>query len=217
MRVRVLAAATTLGAALVLSACSGSPDPAPVPAPSVASTPVPSSGSASPTDPAAAPAVTPIPGPGREAPATPGAVPTLPVAECLVGRYQLVRFVAVGGSTYGTGQGGDVTVAFDDGRYTLAGAGERPMVVTAGGQSGDLRVDGEVRGTYALKGGTATFTSGSTSGGGTLDDGSGGQAQRLTMKQVDSVIGLAGDGKVACTAQAMTITLKAIRLELGRV
>jgi len=108
-----------------------------------------------------------------------------------------------------------VTVTFDDGRYSLAGAGRQPMVVTVGGRSGDLRVDGEVRGTYTLKGGTATFTTGSAEGGGTID--AGGQTQRLTMKQVGSVIGLAGDGEVACTSEAMTITLKTIRLELGRV
>ena len=37
------------------------------------------------------------------------------------------------------------------------------------------------------------------------------------MKQVDSVIGLTGDGQVACTDAALTITLDSVRLELGRV
>lgn len=125
--------------------------------------------------------------------------------------------MAVGGSTYGTGQGGDVSITFGDGRYTLEGAGKKPMVVTVGGQSGNLTVYGESTGTYALKGAVATFTSRSEKGGGTLGNGSGGARQKLTMKQVDSVIGLGGEGQVACTAQAMTITLNAIRLELGRV
>lgn len=152
--------------------------------------------------------------------AGPSASPSLttrPVQQCLTGRYRLVRFVAVGaGSTYGTGQGGDVTVTFDAGRYAVVGAGREPVVVTLAGQSGHLTVDGASKGGYTLAGGTATFTPGAATGSGTLDDGSGGDRTRLTMTQVDGVIGLAGDGQVACTDRVMTITLAATRLELAR-
>ncbi|MGI3782666.1 MAG: hypothetical protein ACRYG2_18035, partial [Janthinobacterium lividum] len=91
------------------------------------------------------------------------------------------------------------------------------VVVTLAGQTGDLRVDGTSTGGYTLDGETATFTPGSSTGSGTLDNGSGGARAKLTMKQVDAVIGLSGDGQVACTDQVMTITLAAIRLELARV
>ena len=204
MRLRAVALAATFGATVGLSACSGGPGAGggatPAPAPTDVSS-----------------AATPGPEQSSAGPESPSAVATVPASRCLAGRYALVRFVAVGGTTYGTGQGGDVTVTFADGRYTLSGAGQKPVVVTLGGQTGNLTVDGESKGTYTLKGDAATFTARSADGTGTLDDGSGGSAQKLTMKQVDSVIGLAGRGQVACTAQAMTITLKAIRLELGRV
>lgn len=36
------------------------------------------------------------------------------------------------------------------------------------------------------------------------------------MDQVTSVVGLEGEGQVACTAQAMTVTLATVRLELAR-
>jgi hypothetical protein len=195
-------AAAVLGAALGLAACSGG---------STASTPT-----ATPI-PAATPTSTPASTESSAGSPSPSPVATLSAASCLSGRYTLVRFVAVGGSTYGTGQGGDVTVAFTDGRYTLSGAGGKPMVVTVGGQTGNLTVDGRSAGTYRLKGATASFTSTSAAGSGTLGNGTGGATQKLTMKQVSSVIGLTGKGQVACTAQAMTITLKSVRLELGRV
>ena len=48
---------------------------------------------------------------------TPTATPSAtPVTNCLNGRYRLVRFVGVGDKgTFGTGEGGDVTVTFDKG------------------------------------------------------------------------------------------------------
>jgi hypothetical protein len=204
MLFRTLTATACVGAVLVLAACSGSPGAA---------------GSAAPTPSDGAASTTAAPGPEQSTAASPSpsSAATLSADACLTGRYALVRFVAVGGgSTYGTGQGGDVTVTFGDGRYTLAGAGKKPVVVVLGGQTGDLTVAGEARGTYLLKGAAATFTAGSATGGGTLEDGNG-DRRKITMKQVDSVIGLAGAGTVACTSQAMTITLSAVRLELGRV
>lgn len=189
-----------LVATVGLAGCSGGPEVAatsPAPAPA---------GPASDAAPTAS-----------AAPASPGPVATLATEACLSGRYRLVRFVAAGASsTYGTGQGGDVTVAFDDGRYTLTGAGREPVVVTLGGQTGELVVDGSSTGTYARQDSVATFTPRSATGGGTLRAGSGGPAQQLTMAQVDNVLGLTGDGRVACTAQAMTLTLAAVRLELAR-
>ena len=211
MRLRGLAGAVALAAVLSVSACSSGPSSDGSAAPAA-------SGSGAPTADATTPAAPATPAtPSAGGPSTPGALATLPAEQCLTGRYALARFVAVGdGSTYGTGQGGDVTLTFEGDGYTLAGAGRKPVVVTLAGQTGNLRVDGTSKGTYALDGETATFTAGSSSGSGTLDNGSGGDRARLTMKQVDAVIGLAGQGQVACTDQVMTITLAAIRLELVR-
>lgn len=191
-----------LVATVGLAGCSGEPEAG---APT-SSAPAPTASAATAPAPAAS-----------ASPASPGPVATLATAACLSGRYRLVRFVAAGASsTYGTGQGGDVTVAFDDGRYALTGAGREPVVVTLGGQTGELVVDGSSTGTYDRQDTVATFTPRSATGGGTLRAAAGGPAQELTMEQVDNVLGLAGEGQVACTAQAMTLTLAAVRLELAR-
>src|SRR4029453_16016576 len=45
-----------------------------------------------------------------------------PVSQCLTGRNRLIRFVGVGErGTYGTGEGGDVTVTFNGDSYVLNG------------------------------------------------------------------------------------------------
>jgi len=142
-------------------------------------------------------------------------VTTLPASQCLAGTWSLVRFVGAGsGQTYGTGEGGDVTVRFTDRAYTLRGAGTKPVKVTLAGSTANLRVDGRATGTYRLSGSTATFTQRSATGTGSVE--LRGRKQQLPMKQVTSVVGLQGEGKVACTDEAMTITLSTVRLELAR-
>lgn len=177
-------------ALVVLAGCSGSPDAAPSASPSAVPTPAASSAAASPS------------------------LATLPAAECLTGTWRLVRFVGASDQTYGTGQGGDVTVRFADGGYVLEGAGEEPLTITLGGRSGELTVDGRAEGTFALDGETATFTQRSASGSAELEAGT--DRQRLGMDQVTRVVGLTGDGQIACTSDAMTVTLADVRLELGR-
>jgi len=205
-----LAAALLLGAA-GLAGCSGGSAPT-GPAPSgtatVSAAPEPTTGPA----PAGSGAPSASTGPTPSAGAS--SLATLPVARCLSGSWTLVRFVATQQQTYGTGQGGDVTVRFTDGRYVLAGAGREPVQLALGGQTADLRVDGRSNGTYRVEGSRATFRDGSATGSATVE--AGGQRQRLTMDQVANVIGLKGEGAVACTAQAMTVTLSDVRLELGR-
>ena len=91
---------------VVLAGCSnGTPTPATTSAPPVTdgSTSAPSAG---PSSASSSPAE------------TPGSTSTalIPGADCLTGTWRLVRFIGLGASaTYGTGQGGDVTVTFDDG------------------------------------------------------------------------------------------------------
>lgn len=196
-RVVLPTAVLAAGAVLGLTACSATPA---------------SDGSASPA-PAASPATPSADSPSLSSSPS-SSLATLPATRCLTGRYALVRFVAASGQTYGTGQGGDLTVTFDDGDYTLAGSGEKPMQITLAGSTADLRVDGRASGTYALDSTTATFKAGKTSGSGTVE--LGGRSQRLSMDQVTNVIGLAGKSEVACTADAMTLTFTRVRLELAR-
>lgn len=174
--------------------------PSEAPASSAAATPAPSAGdSASPA------------GPGSSA----GGAPVTLASSCLTGRYQLARFVSVGANnTYGTGQGGDVTVAFDGGRYIMTGAGKKPITATLAGQSAPLTVDGTVDGTYRGTGEEATFTRGTATGSATVT--SGGAKRNLTMAQISSVLAPNGSGKLACTSEQLTITLDNVRLELTK-
>lgn len=201
---RLPLAAAAAGVALALVGCSGSPAPG---------------GSASPSPAASSAPATGSPGPSASASATPSgsaspSLATLPAKQCLTGTWALLRFVGASDQTYGTGEGGDVSVRFAGGGYTLSGAGQKPMTITLAGNRGNLVVDGRATGGQSLSGTTATFTSRSATGTGVVE--LGGQQQRLTMKQVTNVIGLEGKGEVACTARAMTITFPTVRLELGR-
>lgn len=193
-----------LAALLAVAGCSGGSSDAPAP-----------TDPASPASSGAAPSGAAPASPAPSGSASPS-LATLPVAQCLTGEWTLVRFVALGGTnTYGTGQGGDVTVRFEDGSYTLQGGGAKPILVSLAGQNADLTVDGTVSGRYTVDGSAADFTTRRATGSATLA--AGGQQQRLDMDQVAQVVGLTGTGQVACTATAMTITLTTVRLELGRV
>lgn len=180
----------TVGAVLGLAGCSGGS------APTGAASPGPEP-TAGPTTSVASPVIA-----------------TQPAKQCLSGTWTLIRFVGASDQTYGTGEGGDVTVGFTDDGYSLRGAGAKPVTVTLAGQAADLKIDGRATGTYALDGSKATFAQQSATGGAILE--AGGQQRRLTMDQVTGVVGLKGAGQVACTGQAMTITLAKVRLELAR-
>jgi hypothetical protein len=98
--------------------------------------------------------------PAASATASPSASsgPAVPMNECLTGRYRLVRFVGAGErGTYGTGEGGDVTVRFDDGSYLLSGAGKEPIKLTLAGQTAGLLVDGRISGNSSRSGRAAAL------------------------------------------------------------
>ena len=125
---------------MAVTACSGS-------SPSAGDTP-------SPTQPESAAATS-----HPTSTATPA--PAAPAADCLDGRYRLVRFVGAGDKgTFGTGEGGDVAVTFDDGAYVLRGAGKDPIKLTLAGQTGDLLVDGSIGGDYRVEGSKADLYAG---------------------------------------------------------
>jgi hypothetical protein len=140
----------------------------------------------------------------------------LPVSECLNGRFRLVRFVGVGEKgTYGAGQGGDVTVAFNNGSYVLHGAGKEPIKLTLAGQTAGLLVDGTISGDYQLEGSRAHFTVGESSGSATL--GLGRVKKSVPISQVANVLAPDGEATLACASNALIVTLDDVRLELGKI
>ena len=138
------------------------------------------------------------------------------VQKCLNGRYRLVRFVGVGEKgTYGTGQGGDVTVTFDKGTYLLRGAGKDPIKLTLAGQTAGLLVNGSVGGDYQLQGDRASFTVGKSTGSATLQVGP--AKKSLPISEVANVLAPDGEAGLSCANDALIVTLQDVRLELGKV
>jgi hypothetical protein len=142
--------------------------------------------------------------------------PAAPAADCLDGRYRLVRFVGVGDKgTFGTGEGGDVAVTFNEGAYLLRGAGKDPIKLTLAGQTADLLVDGSISGDYRVESTKATFTLGEGTGSATLSAGS--SKESVSMAQVGNVLAPDGEAGVSCASDALIVTLKDVRLEFGKV
>jgi hypothetical protein len=127
----------------------------------------------------------------------------------------LARFVGVGGDvTYGTGDGGDVTVTFGSGTYELKGAGKTPITVTLAGQQASLLVAGTISGDSRAEGDKADFTIRQATGNATLTGA--GQTRTLTMDDISKVIGLTGSGTLACSPGLLVITLQYVRLEFEK-
>lgn len=140
----------------------------------------------------------------------------VPVSGCLSGRYRLVRFVGVGErGTYGTGEGGDVTIAFNNGSYVLSGAGNEPIKLTLAGQTAGLLVDGTIGGNYQVQGDRASFTVGQSSGSATLTVGK--VKKSVPIADVGNVIAPDGKAGVVCANDALIVTLQDLRLEFGKV
>ena len=192
MRRLLLVALAILTAAV--AGCSGSRSTGDTPSPTRLES------SAAPSDPT--PTVTPA--------------PAAPAANCLDGRYRLVRIVGVGNtSILGTGEGGDVAVTFDDGAYVLRGAGEDPIKLTRAGLTGDLLVDGSISGDYRVEGTQAIFTLREGTGSATLSVGP--LEESVSMAQVGNTLTENGEAGLACANDALILTLQDVRLELGRV
>ena len=184
---------------IVLAGCSNDPEPpAATDPPSVSTTAEPS------------------PAPNTSAPSTPTPSTAVNADACLQGRFRLARFVGVGASdTYGTGEGGDVQVQFDNGEYVLTAAGQDPISLTLAGQTGQLLVDGRVTGTYKTSGSNATFTVGDTSGEASLDVD--GQQRTLTMDDIANVLAPKGTAVLACSDAGLVLALATVRLEFDPI
>jgi hypothetical protein len=139
-----------------------------------------------------------------------------PDTNCLNGRYELNRFVGVGTrGTYGTGEGGDVIITFDNGSYLLRGAGKDPIKLTLAGQTADLLVDGTLSGDHRVAGNKATFTVGESTGSARLIMGS--SKESVPMEQVGTVLAPNGEARLECADDALIVTLQDVRLEFGKV
>jgi hypothetical protein len=192
MRRLLLVAAAAL--ILAVAGCSGSPSASDTPSPTEPE----SSAIASSSTPAA-----------TQSSAT-------PVANCLNGRYRLVRFVGVGEKgTFGTGEGGDMTATFNDGSYLMRGAGNDPIKLTLAGQTADLLVDGTIGGDYRVEGSKATFTVGESTGSATLTVGS--SKGSVSISDVGKVLAPDGEAGLSCANDALIVTLQDVRLEFGKV
>jgi hypothetical protein len=169
-------------------------------------------------------ASSPAPTPGGAPPASTGpnassgssASAAAPVSQCLTGRNRLIRFVGVGErGTYGTGEGGDVTVTFNGDSYVLSGAGKDPIKLTLAGQTAGLLVNGTISGNYQLQGDRATFTVGESSGDATLRVGK--VTQSVPMSDIGKVLAPDGEAGLSCANNALIVTLQDMRLELGKI
>ncbi|HKX13825.1 MAG TPA: hypothetical protein VJN19_01425 [Propionibacteriaceae bacterium] len=153
---------------------------------------------------------------GAPTASNPSASPSsaVPATQCLSGRYRLVRFVGVGDKErFGTGEGGDVTIMFNEGSYLLRGAGKEPIKLTLAGQPADLLVDGTIKGDHRVIGDKASFAVGESTGSASIRMGL--SKESVTMEQVGSV--LAGEAGIACASDALIVTLQDVRLEFGKV
>jgi hypothetical protein len=208
LRLGVVSRRAGLVAATIVILLAGCSDGTPTPA-ATGTAPVSDGSTAAPSA---------APPPVSESPAnSPGSTSTalIPGANCLTGTWRLVRFIGLGEmSTYGTGQGGDVTVTFDDGAYTLVGKGKTPIRVNLAGESADLRIDGTVKGTYQPDGESMAFTIGEATGQGTLE--SGDQRETLPMASIAKVVAPSGKATIACPDKVLLIALPTVRLELER-
>ena len=149
-------------------------------------------------------------------PSPSASTPATPVSQCLNGTYRLIRFVGVGEQgSYGTGQGGDVTVTFNNGSYVLRGEGREPIKLALAGQTAGLLVSGTISGDYRLDGDRASFTVGQSSGFATLQIGR--VKKSVPLAEAANVLAPDGEATLACASNALIVTLQDLRLELGKV
>ena len=191
-----------VGAALLLSACSGSSEqPSPAPSSQTSSG---ASADGAPTAPASS-----APSGGGEPSAILPSGAQASGAPCPSGQpsgqYRLQQFAGQGSSGLGFGKGGDVTVVFRDGHYDLSAKPGQPIAMTLANKAqADLYLNGTITGTYTTSGSPRVFTIGSAKGTAYLTDASG-QRTDLPFGQVASVVGLDGKLGAACAGDRLAL------------
>ncbi len=145
--------------------------------------------------------------------AEPAPAPSPSVADCLSGRYQVVRLARTSGD--GSGEGGDLTATFEAGGFVLTGAGQDPVRVTVSGPDAELMVAGSIRGSYTGAGTTGTYAIAGTDGSAKITAGL--LRRTVPMSEVAEVLAPEGGGTLACTETELTMTSSASRVDLRRL
>jgi hypothetical protein len=179
------------GLLIGLAACSAPSAPEPAPTPTDA------------TEPAATPSDVPSP-----SPTAPG---------CPDGSFAVSAIEGRGSaSTLGKGSGGNVTMSFIGGTFTLASDGSDPIKLEVGPGTTDLRFAGQIVGSYAGDPAALTMTVSGASG--TASVKGFGFNREVPMQQVADQLAPAGSTAVAsCDGDHARLELPAIVLDLTRV
>ena len=155
----------------------------------------------------------PVPGPTAAPASSAEPAPPPSVADCLSGRYQVVRLARTSGD--GSGEGGDLTATFEAGGFVLTGAGQDAVRVTVGGPDAELVVAGSIRGSYTGVGTTGTYAIAGTDGSAKITAGL--LRRTVPMSEVAEVLAPEGGGTLACTETELTMTSSASRVDLRRL
>ncbi len=173
----------------------------------------------------AAPATTPSVTPPPAISANPTPVSTDPTpgptitdsdpVTCPGGDYKATGFTATGrNSMTGTGTVRDVEVTFRDGRYEFHFDDDHPVKVTLNKSSGQVRIDGEIKGSYIIQPDAVTFELGTTKGSARLVGN--GRSRSVPMREVAAILAPQGKGSAVCAADKLTITTSTVTWELVR-
>lgn len=138
-------------------------------------------------------------------------------AHCPAGEYTLVSFAVVGvNGSLGAGSGGDVSVEFTKGRYQADFDEDTPISMTTGSSTGQLRVDGEIKGSYTGSGDSVSFKLDSSKGTATIKGHNENVSRSLKMAAVAKVLGLNGKGAATCSGENLTLKISQSTFELVR-
>lgn len=138
-----------------------------------------------------------------------------PAAACPSGEYRATGFTAIGAnSTTGKGTVKDVDATFRNGTYTFEFDEDDPITLTLNQQSGRVRIDGDIRGSYTGDADDLTFALGNTTGTARLIQG--GKTRTVSMTQVAAVLAPQGKGSAVCAGNQLTLTTGSITWELVR-
>lgn len=149
--------------------------------------------------PSTPPAITANPTPvSTEATSAPTDSPA--TAACPSGDYQATS-VTSGSTKVGVR---DVDAMFRDGAYTFEFDDDEPITVTLGKQTGKVRVDGDLRGTYTGEPDALTFKLGKTTG--TARFTRNGKTVAVPMKQVATAFAPQGKGSAVCNGDNLILT-----------
>ncbi|MBA8792627.1 hypothetical protein FHX74_000221 [Friedmanniella endophytica] len=156
------------------------------------------------------PSSPPSPVPAPASSATSAAASPTASDRCPDGRYTITRLEGQGSaSALGTGTGGDLTLAFTDGRWTLDSDGASAMKLDVGPGTVDLTFDGTITGDYSGSPDDLTMTVTDATGSARLK-GFGVDRTSSARQIADRIVPTGTTGSATCTATGATITLPTV-------